>query len=213
MIAFAFLLVLLPITFAQNPQHKTREYEKSDYYVVHLDPSASPYDLATHLGLTYDGEWAALEDHHVFMAAKHDHDIIERALLPRKQKREPVAPILDNVLFAQKQVRKQRLFKRGVLPHRKADENSGLVEADAITEREQLMKTLDIQDPIFTDQWHLFNVQQVSNDMNVSKVWLEGVTGRNVTVCIIDDGLDMDSEDIKPNYNAEGSWVSRIPCF
>jgi kexin len=42
--------------------------------------------------------------------------------------------------------------------------------------------------------------------MNVSGAWLAGITGKNVTVCIIDDGLDYDSLDLKPNYSAEGSW-------
>lgn len=36
--------------------------------------------------------------------------------------------------------------------------------------------------------------------MNVTGLWLEGITGHNATVSIVDDGLDMYSNDLKDNY-------------
>lgn len=33
--------------------------------------------------------------------------------------------------------------------------------------------------------------------MNVTPVWKEGITGKGVTVCIIDDGVDHLHKDIK----------------
>jgi kexin len=67
-------------------------------------------------------------------------------------------------------------------------------------------KQLSIADPEFNGQWHLYNTKEVGNDLNVSGVWTQGITGKGVTVCIIDDGLDMDSQDLKSNYFAKGSY-------
>jgi kexin len=65
---------------------------------------------------------------------------------------------------------------------------------------------LGIQDPIFHEQWHLLNPVQVGHDVNVTDVWMQGITGHNATVAIVDDGLDMYSDDLKDNYFAEGSY-------
>jgi len=72
--------------------------------------------------------------------------------------------------------------------------------------RSYFTKNLDIHDPIFNDQWHLFNPTQLGHDLNVSGVWMEGVTGKGAKVVIVDDGLDMDSEDLKDNFYAAGSY-------
>jgi kexin len=68
------------------------------------------------------------------------------------------------------------------------------------------MAELEIADPIFKEQWHLLNTVQVGHDVNVTGLWLEGITGKNATVAMVDDGLDMYSRDLKDNYFAEGSW-------
>jgi len=60
------------------------------------------------------------------------------------------------------------------------------------------------------------NTEQTGHDVNVTGAWLEGkhhaiatwdyvdhklgFTGKNVTVAIVDDGLDFDSLDLKDNY-------------
>jgi kexin len=75
-----------------------------------------------------------------------------------------------------------------------------------VDEQTSLMKTLEILDPMFTEQWHLFNPVQLGHDVNVSSLWLEGITGANSTVAIIDDGLDMHSLDLADNYFAAGSY-------
>lgn len=41
--------------------------------------------------------------------------------------------------------------------------------------------------------------------LNVTGVWELGVTGHNVTVAVVDDGLEWDNPDLKANYNSEGS--------
>ncbi len=81
----------------------------------------------------------------------------------------------------------------------------------ALIKQLEIAKSLDIQDPIFKDQWHLYNPIQLGHDVNVTGVWKQGITGKNSTVAIIDDGLDMYSDDLKDNYFAEGSWDFNDP--
>ncbi|KAG0375075.1 pheromone processing endoprotease, partial [Mortierella sp. AD032] len=63
----------------------------------------------------------------------------------------------------------------------------------------------NIGDPGFRYQWHLHNTKD-RHDINVTGVWEQGINGTGVNVAIIDDGLDMTSEDLAPNFFKEGSW-------
>ena len=69
-----------------------------------------------------------------------------------------------------------------------------------------MMSKFDIRDPIFTDQWHLANDRKVGNDLNVTGIWSQGILGKGIKVCLIDDGLDMHSPDLKDNFYAPGSY-------
>ncbi|KAF2253498.1 hypothetical protein BU26DRAFT_515850 [Trematosphaeria pertusa] len=187
-----------------------RNYSTHDYYAVHLSSSTSPTELAAHLGLTYEGPFGALEDHHVFKAPKHDNDVVDDAvqeLKRRRRKREAGLDhhILDNVRFTQKQKIKPRHWKRSVIPDLKVARAGPDVPA-AVNQQREIAQALEIKDPIFEEQWHIFNVKTPGNDINVTDVWMQGITGKNVTACIVDDGLDMDSEDLKDNFFAEGSY-------
>lgn len=55
------------------------DYDKYDYYAVHISPETSPAAVAAHLGLDLDGSLGALEDHYVLRAPKADHDLIHQA--------------------------------------------------------------------------------------------------------------------------------------
>lgn len=50
----------------------------------------------------------------------------------------------------------------------------------------------DPADSAGTLQWHLHNPSSPQHDINVLPVWRENVFGQNVTVCIIDDGVDFE---------------------
>ncbi|RAR14943.1 kex1 protease precursor [Stemphylium lycopersici] len=186
-----------------------RNYTSHDYYAIHISPSASPSDLAAHLGLTYDGPFGSLEDHHVFKAPKHENDIVDDArqeLKRRRRKREVGLEHhpLDHIHFTQKQKLKPRHWKRSVIPERPARAKPEVT--DAITAQREVAGKLDIKDPIFEEQWHLFNVKSRGNDINVTGVWLQGITGEGVTACVVDDGLDYTSNDLKDNFFADGSY-------
>lgn len=190
----------------------TRDYTTYDYYVLHLESTTPPSQIAARLGLTHQGQLGNLADHHIFQAPKQDEDVLDQALKKRRKRRrsDRDLDILDTVKFAQKQKTKARLQKREV-PRQPAGAYHA-VEArqqavpELVSKQAAISTALGIRDPIFNEQWHLLNVLEPGNDINVTGVWLEGVTGINSTVAIVDDGLDMYSDDLKDNYFAEGSY-------
>lgn len=208
------------VAASASPAPAPRDYQKHDYYVVHIKRATPVAHLARRLAaesLEYAGPLGELHDHHVFRARKADHDIVKRAI-ERRQLTEPhvAGPdALDAVLLSLKPEVRQRLKKR--IPPRPASlappapRAFGVATAAAVEKQRALMKKLDIRDPIFVEQWHLYNPVEMSHDVNVTGLWLEGVTGKNATVAIIDDGLDMKSRDLAANYFAQGSWDFNDP--
>ncbi|XP_036325140.1 neuroendocrine convertase 2-like [Rhagoletis pomonella] len=59
-------------------------------------------------------------------------------------------------------------------------------------------------DPYFPLQWYLKNTGQNGGkmrlDLNVQAAWDQGITGKNVTTAIMDDGVDYMHPDLKFNY-------------
>jgi subtilisin family serine protease len=43
-------------------------------------------------------------------------------------------------------------------------------------------------------------------DINVLPVWEKNITGKNVVVTILDDGIEYTHPDLKDNYEASASW-------
>ncbi|KAK3382448.1 peptidase S8/S53 domain-containing protein [Lasiosphaeria ovina] len=207
----ATLLGLASLTAATNIL--PRNWDSSDYYVLHLDSQTSPAEVARSLGLSHEGLLGELKDHHIFAARKAEHDIVKRELTSRRRRRRSLGDrsVLDGVLFSQKQQLRRPWDKRVVpVQHgpslRTVHERTETVDAAAQKKISQVATALDIRDPIFLEQWHLFNSVQVGHDVNVTDVWLQGITGKNATVAIVDDGLDMYSDDLKANYYAAGSY-------
>ena len=221
------LLALIGTSSAANLH--PRNHETHEYYAVHLRPDASPAQVASALGLDLVGKLGELPDHYTFSSPRHRQhgadDVLEDL---RRRRRKRVAPTglsaLDGVLWHQKQKPKPRMEKRHVLPPSPARQNIGsggvptvlpvvaqssalpAAQQAAIAMRDEVARKLEIQDPIFGDQWHLYNTVQIGHDINVTGVWTQGITGHNATVVMVDDGIDMYSDDLKDNYFAEGSY-------
>jgi kexin len=209
------LLGILGLSFLVSASNlRRRNYEAHDYYVLHLNPTTPPSQVAIELDLTHEGQLGELADHHIFSCDKQEEDVVDIALKERRRRKRSIggSHVLDGVKFAQKQKLKARMEKRGPIPPRPAELPSRAAKdadkpvAEAVARQSLVAKTLGIQDPIFHEQWHLLNPVQVGHDVNVTDVWLQGVTGFNSTVAIVDDGLDMYSDDLKDNYFAEGSY-------
>ena len=221
------LLALIGTSSAANLH--PRNHETHEYYAVHLHPDSSPAQVASALGLDLVGKLGELPDHYTFSSPRHRQhgadDVLEDL---RRRRRKRVAPTglsaLDGVLWHQKQKPKPRMEKRHVLPPSPARQNIGSggvptvvpvvaqssalppAQQAAIAMRDEVARKLEIQDPIFGDQWHLYNTVQIGHDINVTGVWTQGITGHNATVVMVDDGIDMYSDDLKDNYFAEGSY-------
>lgn len=192
-----------------------RNYEAQDYYVLHLDSTISPSLVAARLGLDHQGQLGELADHHIFSCHKQEEDIVHKELTELRRRKRSIggSDILDGVKSSQKQKLKARMEKRGPIPPPPEGYTAPIArqapqapDVAAQAKQDAVAKTLGINDPIFKEQWHLFNPVQVGHDVNVTDVWLQGVTGFNATVAIVDDGLDMYSDDLKDNYYAEGSY-------
>ncbi|XP_061224287.1 proprotein convertase subtilisin/kexin type 7 isoform X2 [Neopsephotus bourkii] len=67
-------------------------------------------------------------------------------------------------------------------------------------------RSLHFNDPKYPLQWHLNNRRSPGKDINVTGVWERNVTGRGVTVVVVDDGVEHTIKDIQPNYSPEGSY-------
>lgn len=138
------------------------------------------------------------------------------------QRRSLPAPLLSSrqaIKFMKsidKQVLRKR-HKRNIIYVPSTDGTTPIIkrelEAPVIQKREE-MKSLSqrlgsqfgIKDPLWPKQWHLANDELREHMINVTDVWASGITGKNVTVAIVDDGLDMTSDDLSPNFFEGGSW-------
>ncbi|CAL2028981.1 unnamed protein product, partial [Caenorhabditis brenneri] len=61
--------------------------------------------------------------------------------------------------------------------------------------------SLPFPDPLYKDQWYLHGGAVGGYDMNVRQAWLQGYAGRNVSVSILDDGIQRDHPDLAANYD------------
>lgn len=209
-----------------------RDHDANDYFAVHLHRSLTPARVEHLLGARHEGQIGQLEDHHTFSLPKGRgvdldqilHDLKKRRVKRRRSLEEVVDEVmqeeavdddeLDSILWSEKLVLRQRLQKR-IPPPPPASTKSKLdsrfadkaqPNAAAVARSKDIASTLSIKDPIYHNQWHLFNDKEVGNDLNVTGLWLEGITGNGSITAIVDDGLDMYSNDLKDNYFAAGSY-------
>lgn len=186
--------------------------DSHDHYVLHLDPEASPDQVALRLGLAYDGQFGELKDHHVFKGAKAEHDVVSSELKARRRRKRALNDHdpLDGVLFSDKQQLRapweKRIIPKPLGPVFEERASGDTSDPALLAAQQSVATTLGITDPIFAEQWHLMNIVQAGHDVNISGVWLQGITGKNATVAIVDDGLDMHSNDLKDNFYAQGSY-------
>lgn len=196
-----------------------RSHDSREFFALHLDDTTPPSDVARILNARHEGPIGELAGHHTFSLPRDQsfdfNALLDNLRTKRKLRRRSGDTLalqggdpLDGILWSQKlEPPRKRLEKRAPppsrnIPPRYADEASMKV----FEEQNELMSTLGITDPIFREQWHLLNVLQPGHDLNVTGVWLEGITGHGVATAVVDDGLDMNSNDLKPNYFPEGSW-------
>ena len=213
-----FVIVLLCLHLASwgtLASFDLRDYHTRDYFALHLDPAiASPLQVAQSLGATLEGPLGQLPDHYTFSSPKGSHVSTTLHEAQRGGVLGKRRTGLAGVLWSQKQVLRQRLSRRipapppGIRQSSTAndDQEKGDAQNAAAQKLDGIAAALDIKDPIFKEQWHLFNPVQIGHDLNVTAVWLQGITGNGSVTSVVDDGLDMYSDDLKDNYFAAGSF-------
>lgn len=223
-------LLLLAASVRASP----RDYDRKDYFALHLHPTAVPQELARRLGVQYEGQIGELLHHYTFSCPKNSCPDLEDSLQELQERRRRRRRSLDiqaehlprreitldlsGVLWSEKQQLRHRHVKR-IPPQAQpvvragqdqtgsaSDQQVDPAEQEALQRLDTIAETLSIKDPIFKEQWHLFNPVQQGHDLNVTGLWLEGITGNGSISAVIDDGLDMYSNDLKDNYYAEGSY-------
>ncbi len=60
----------------------------------------------------------------------------------------------------------------------------------------------EIDDSLFGCQWHLRNLEQQGEDVNVEGAWEQGFSGEGVNVAVIDDTIDYSHRDLTDNVNS-----------
>lgn len=201
----SLVLAVLVTLVAANRRPTKRTYDSHDYYVIHHDPhsGSSLADVASALGVELVEQAGELEDHWLVRTdkptfeARDGHDrVLKRfehlqspvGLTARSNARE----IVDSVKLLQRQVLRQRV-KRAPVPQLRASPEDE-------EEERPIAEIMGIEDPLFPQQWHLVNEDYPEHMMNVTGLWLEGITGKGVISSFVDDGLDYTSLDLKDNF-------------
>lgn len=53
--------------------------------------------------------------------------------------------------------------------------------------RMRYKRNVNIKDPLYNEQWHLHNTKY---GLNTLQLWNQGIMGENITIAIVDDGLE-----------------------
>jgi len=222
------VLLQLLAALAAAMKVPAKNFVERDYFVVEIDTSNSTaplHSFITNYNESYRFEHPVrgLDDHFVFSVEKahphasflgnlnsNDYNHIKRAdgfeeahdalvshpglrlihmLPPKKLERRMPVP-MDDLPIIGESVEKREFTA---------------VDSSQLPLKEVADK-LDINDPIFGQQWHLVNTINPGNDVNVKNVWYNGNMGQGITVAVVDDGLDVDLEDLYDNFNPKGSW-------
>ena len=106
----------------------------------------------------------------------------------------------ERVIWAERQHVKSRV-KRDFQAKQQETDGTAAVAAEV----ERLF-----DDELWSKQWYLHDTRTKSSlpklDLHVIGAWKQGITGKGVTVTILDDGLQHDHEDIKANYDPLSSY-------
>lgn len=165
------------VAFDAQPDPQPRNYVNRDYFVAVMpEPTGVP-------------AWTLVEpmpirDHWLFSVPKGQEK--EEGI----DKRQALPIIYD--------AKVKKLHKRVPLPPRE--------DAAEAPELKAIEDEFSIHDPLFKSQWYIYNTADAGNDINIVKAWRKNITGKGVTVAVIDDGLDYTHPDLKEAFSKEGSW-------
>jgi kexin len=190
-------------TLPRRPQPRT--YDTHAYYTLELAPSLTfdnAAEVAQRLGVEVVEPLGELEGHWIVRTAgtTHDHELYSRSML---QQADPVFRRWKELRQDTKRSLGDSKHLRSLTPHtlkqRSKRAPHPLASPDRLFPRDDTeflfaQTEIGLMDPMLNQQWH------------VTGLWSQGITGKGVHVGIIDDGLDMESDDLAENFVSHHFW-------
>ncbi|OWB58363.1 serine-type endopeptidase activity protein [[Candida] boidinii] len=201
--------------------HK-RNYETNSYFAIKFKSENSLNNfLNSHSNWNYHYK-SNIANYHVLSLLNNDESIenlgnynSDNYNLMKRSNNFVFDDLINNDVISIQALPKKILERRAPIrfENERDDDNNNndnnkdkLVDSSQLKTKEAIDK-LNINDPIFNEQWHLINSEFPGHDINVLPLWYHGYAGNNNTVvAIVDDGLDYESKDLKRNFYPEGSW-------
>lgn len=156
-------------------------------FAVKIKRNADPDQLATQLGYTNMGKIGNLNDYYLFIG----HHVSKRSIEPHETKHFDSH---EHILWFEQQHVKKRVKRDLILD---------LPSATPVITPQKILK---YRDPLFEKQWYFNRGAYGGYDMNVAAVWKMGITGKNVVLTILDDGVQADHPDLIRNYDKKASY-------
>lgn len=175
------------LQFAYSQVVPIKDHLSKQYFVIESNLEVSKL-LEIHNGWNFEHTARGLDNYYVFSKNMTNHT--KRSIISNEIDFSAISSFHD--------LPPKRLLRR--IPTMGAPQDSSQLSV------ERVKNTLNITDPIFNQQWHLMNTNYPGNDLNITNLWFENITGNGIVVAIVDDGLDYESEDLKSNFCLEGSW-------
>lgn len=157
-------------------------------FAVRVKRGVDPDELARHFGYDNLGRIGSLEDYYLFVG----HRIAKRSITPHETRH---LDRHEHILWAEQQHVKKRIKRDLILD---------LPSVSPATTSAQ--KLFQFSDPLFDKQWYFNRGARGGHDMNVAAVWRMGITGKNVVLTILDDGVQADHPDLIRNYDKAASY-------
>ncbi|KAL1709732.1 peptidase S8/S53 domain-containing protein [Schizophyllum commune] len=212
------LLLLLTLLEFSSAARTKRNHDTHHYYVLeHSDAAGVPLaDVARALGVSVLEKAGELPNHWLVSVEKSLSELSARDAAPEdpvmaryaelkeraadtslwhRSEERHARDVLSSIKYLERQTLRQR-HKRAPAPPQPAPISASRTTADR----------LGIEDPLFTQQWHLVNDEFPEHMMNVVPVWDMGYTGKGIITSFVDDGLDYTSLDLKENFDADDSY-------
>nr|CAD7452617.1 unnamed protein product [Timema tahoe] len=190
------VLLLLPTRPTEGHQGLETATEFTNEWVVRLEGGRQAAQvLAQEMGYNLLGQVLGFPD--TYRMVKNDHPPVHKRAHSYLSER---LALDARVLWAEQQFIKQRT-KRGIVP-----------PIDRSTRRE---KRWDLSvpsrtnrylfnDELWDEEWYLQDTRTRPDlpklDLHVLPVYEQGITGRGVRVCVLDDGVEFRHEDLQHNY-------------
>ncbi|WRT65817.1 uncharacterized protein IL334_002766 [Kwoniella shivajii] len=185
-----------------------RSYDTHTYYALELDPSTTlslatsiSHDLGVELVEPIgelDGHWLVRTpavSSSSSTVSLQNRDVVEDPILKRWSSQNPKGKRSLTPLSVRQRAKRHHIpFTRN---RHVRDDTTELLYAQ---------NELQLKDPMLDQQWHLINTDMKDIELNVTGLWGRGITGEGVHVVIVDDGLDLNSDDLKDNFFPEGSY-------